>query len=100
MLQINIKSPHYESILIYKLFLQKILKSRNITHKSFFLPVKKKRITVLKSPHVNKSAREQFEFKNYKCAIFIKKDMSMKEVCFFLINKPKTIKINIKNLGR
>ena len=31
----------------------------------FFLPIKRKRITLLKSPHVNKTAREQFEIKHY-----------------------------------
>lgn len=33
------------------------------------LPVKNRRFTVLKSPHVNKTAREQFELREHKCLI-------------------------------
>ena len=33
------------------------------------LPTKKNKITVLSSPHVNKTAREQFEIKKY-CQMF------------------------------
>ena len=34
------------------------------------LPVKTKRFTVLRSPHVNKTAREQFELFTHKWALF------------------------------
>lgn len=33
------------------------------------LPTKNRRFTVLKSPHVNKTAREQFELREHKCLI-------------------------------
>lgn len=36
------------------------------------LPVKNRRYTVLKSPHVNKNAREQFELREHKCIITLK----------------------------
>ena len=32
---------------------------------------RKKFITVLKSPHINKTAQEQFEFRNYSCQLFL-----------------------------
>lgn len=37
---------------------------RNVRHAS--LPLKKKYYTVLRSPHVDKKSREQFEFSSYK----------------------------------
>ena len=38
----------------------------NIKFKVLSLPIKIRRITLNKSPHVNKTAREQFEIKTYK----------------------------------
>jgi small subunit ribosomal protein S10 len=32
-------------------------------------PMRKKRFTLLKSPHVNKTAREQFEVRAYSCLV-------------------------------
>lgn len=40
-----------------------------LLYKFLFLPTKKNKITVLSSPHVNKTAREQFEIKKY-CQVF------------------------------
>jgi small subunit ribosomal protein S10 len=36
------------------------------------LPEKKKKITVLRSPHIDKKSQEQFEIKNYKTNIILK----------------------------
>jgi ribosomal protein S10 len=96
---INIKSLNNESINLYKKFLRNVLDKLNIDFKMFQLPTQRKRITILKSPHVNKSAREQFEFKSYKCTVFIKNRISTNKLHILLLNKPKTIKITIKNLG-
>ena len=49
-------------------------------------PKKKKLFTVLKSPHVNKTAQEQFEYKLYKKKI----------ICF--TNQPLLFSIILKNL--
>ena len=98
MQQINIKSLNKESILLYKQFILNILNKRKITHKIFNLPAIKKKLTLLKSPHVNKSAREQFEFKSYKIIINLNQELSLCDLKFLLINKPKTIKIKINVL--
>ena len=44
----------------------------------------KKFLTVLKSPHVNKTAQEQFEFRNYKCQFLV---FSPKPLLLLLILK-------------
>lgn len=50
-------------ILILRLYISIVL------YNFVLLPIKKNKITVLSSPHVNKTAREQFEIKKY-CQIF------------------------------
>jgi small subunit ribosomal protein S10 len=36
-----------------------------------FLPKKIKKFCVLRSPHIDKSSREHFEIRSYKCLIYI-----------------------------
>ena len=64
----------------------------------FKLPIKKKRITLLKSPHVNKTAREQFEIKTYKVVIQLLNGEKFKILKLLSLNKPKTVVITIKNI--
>jgi small subunit ribosomal protein S10 len=96
MIKIIIKSINLESLLIYKEFLKKLLQKTNNKFSSINLPIKKKKITLLKSPHVNKKSKEQFQIKTYKFIIIIKENISLQKIKFLLINKPKTIKISIK----
>lgn len=79
---------------IYLLSLQKLLKLNNskITHS--FLPKKKNKITLLKSPHVFKKAKEQFEFNLYKVVINI--ELTPLQLKYVLQNKPKAISLKWK----
>lgn len=56
---------------------------------SINLPMTKKKITVLRSPHVNKKAKDQFEIrlynKIYAISIFLKKKNTSKDSLEFLI---------------
>lgn len=66
MAQINISLKSYNSFYIKNaiLHISKIIQKWNIPLQHFkyiTLPQKKKKITLLKSPHVHKKAREQFE---------------------------------------
>lgn len=73
-LYIHIKTYHYK-------YFENFLKNfQTIQHKFkpsvnkvsiVHLPIKKKLYTVLRSPHVNKKAREQFNLKMYKMLIKI-----------------------------
>jgi len=58
--------------------------------KCFSKSKKRKFITILKSPHVNKTAQEQFEFKYYSKEFLVD---SLKPLTFFLVIK------KIKNLS-
>jgi small subunit ribosomal protein S10 len=62
----------------------------------FCIPPRKKLITLLKSPHVNKKAREQFHFTSYKIVLYIKVPLTTKLLKLLLLNKPKFIKVTVK----
>lgn len=75
MLTINIKiksfDKKYKSISIYKILeIANFLGIYNIT--KIDLPLKKKKITILRSPHIDKKSQEQFEIRNYKTNIILK----------------------------
>jgi len=70
-------------------FLQRLSISPTVL-KHFSKQKKRKFVTILKSPHVNKTAQEQFEFRYYSKEFLID---SFKPLTFFLIIK------KIKNLS-
>mgnify|MGYP000857549187 FL=1 len=97
--QLKIQSVNKMALTVYLLSLQAFLKKLNVFYSVINLPVRKKRITLLKSPHVNKSAREQFEVKTYKTVLTLSNlSYSAKIIKLLTINKPKTIVLSIKNL--
>lgn len=99
-IQLKIKSLDQQSLKLYLIKIHKILKSIGIQYNTFNLPSKRKRITLLKSPHVNKKAREQFEIKKHSVMIQIlsQKTFKNKILKFLSLNKPKTVTISIKNI--
>lgn len=96
-MKIKIKSVDQKNLKIYLINIQKILKNLNIAYNIFNLPTKQKRITLLKSPHVNITAREQFELKTYKTIIQISTFNKFKILKLLSLNKPKTVVLTIKN---
>ena len=60
-------------------------------YKSFFLPNKITKFTILRSPHIDKKSREQFQLKSYKSKIIIipnldKSKLTHNEIYLFLDN--------------
>tara|TARA_A100001035_G_C27742008_1_gene482084 strand:+ start:934 stop:1233 length:300 start_codon:yes stop_codon:yes gene_type:complete len=97
-IQLKIKSLDQQSLKLYLIKIHKILKILGIKYNTFNLPSKIKRITLLKSPHVNKKAREQFEIKKYSVMIQILSQEKFKILKLLSLNKPKTVTISIKNI--
>jgi small subunit ribosomal protein S10 len=95
--QIKIKSLHRDSLNLYINFLTKTLQSIKINFSICNLPKKKNRITLLKSPHVNKSAREQFEIKYSSTVIQLNDNINQKILETLLVNKPKSVSVSVKN---
>ena len=99
MITIKLKSLNKESLNLYKIFISKILKAFNIPYNVANLPIKTKKLTLLKAPHVYKAAREQFIIKNYKTLIILKSTIDLNRLKLLILNKPKTVKINVKKIG-
>lgn len=49
----------------------KIFEKKPEKQKQIRVPTKKKKFTVLRSPHIDKKSREQFEWARYKKSIFL-----------------------------
>jgi small subunit ribosomal protein S10 len=84
----------------FSYFLIRLFEKLNIEHNIIYLPKKSTKFTLLKSPHVDKKAREQFELIKLKTIIDIKFSNYRKKIIeFLLLNKPKFIKISLKKLN-
>lgn len=78
--------------------------SKNVfSFSSIRLPLKKKRLTVLKSPHVNKKSRDQLELRLYNGLIVLKGfafNPSLLENIFFLAGSDISVKFSIQTVVR
>ncbi len=100
MKKIRIKSSCNYTLKAYSLYLESILKSLSLKYSIFYLPKEEQKLTLLKSPHVYKKAKEQFKIETYKVIISIKgleNNQNLSKLVPFLINKPKAIFIKIKS---
>ncbi len=60
------------------------------------LPTRIERYTVLRSPHVNKKSREQFEIRTHKRLIYISEPTSQTVDSLSSLNMPAGVDIRIK----
>jgi small subunit ribosomal protein S10 len=100
MKKLIIKSCCKYTLKSYISFLDVTLKHLNSDFSIFFLPTTERKLTLLKSPHVNKKAKEQFKISTHKVVISINNfDTSKftKHISFFILNKPKAVSIKIKS---
>ena len=56
------------------------------TTKPIFLPIKIKRFCILRSPHINKDAREQFEIRSFKAFIDLNLNSNLVDLLSTLIH--------------
>jgi ribosomal protein S10 len=95
-LSLKIKSLDKITFQLYIIFLKSIFKILNLSTDNIkSLPIKKKRINLLKSPHVNKKAQEHFELRIYRGILKINLNGSdmMHLIRFLAVNKPKNVKV-------
>lgn len=79
-----IKTKNKNSLKKFLYFLKKNV-NKNFSAINFFFPKKnnKKVITLLKSPHVNKTAQEQFEIKSFSIRLKVVTTQAFKFLIFF-----------------
>ncbi len=99
MKQIIIKSSCNYTLKAYVSYLELLFKKLNLTVSVFYLPSSERKLTLLKSPHVYKKAKEQFKIATYKVVLSV--DLTNKvpvnQISYLLINKPKAVFIKIKS---
>jgi ribosomal protein S10 len=88
-------SLNFSTLFLYSIFLRKILKKFNLEYSFIFLPKIKNKLTVLKSPHVNKKAREQFEFVKHSFVLSVNFSNLNSFYLFLIKNKPKIVDLAI-----
>ena len=92
-MMLSIKSLDRNSFLLYKAFIMSHLTNLNIPFKTTNIPRRRPRITLLKSPHVNKKSREQFQLAQYKVSFQIVTELKAPILKYIVLNKPKTVKV-------
>jgi ribosomal protein S10 len=78
-----------KSLYNYKNYIFLLLKKFNIDFKIISLPSKKKKKTLLKSPHVTKKAKESFELSFFKFVVII--DFNYELLKILRSNVPNTV---------
>ena len=97
--KIRIKLKSYDHSLVDKSS-EKIVKAVKATGAVVVgpipLPTKKEKFTVLKSPHVNKKARDQYQLCTYKRLVDIYSNSSKTVDAFMKIELPSGVDVEIK----
>ncbi len=97
--KIRIKLKSYDHTLVDK-SAEKIVKTVKTTGAVISgpipLPTHKRIFTVLRSPHVNKKSREQFELNNYKRLIDIYSSSSKTVDALMRLELPSGVEVEIK----
>lgn len=99
MKNIIIKSSCNYTLTTYRYFLENIFKKMQIKFSIVSLPISERKITLLKSPHVNKKSKEQFQIKTYKFLVILEElsyNLLFRGFQYFILNKPKNLSIKIK----
>lgn len=93
MTRLCVKSLDRNSILLYKAFVVTLLTKSNIKFNIIHIPRRNTRITLLKSPHVNKKSREQFQLTSHKVMFRIITELNALILKSIILNKPRTVKV-------
>lgn len=96
MVQFKLRSLNKNCLKFYILFIFYICQHLNYKISINYLPLAKKTITLLSSPHVNKKAREQFLVTTYPVIITVNTMFELPILKLILANKPKLIRMSVK----
>jgi len=91
----NLESTSKKAITLYLRFLIILFKKLKINYSLVHMPTTAKGIALLKSPHVNKKAKEHFEIKTYRSLVIITCFPEVKTLKYLLINKPKAVSLTL-----
>ncbi len=89
--KIVLSAPSKDAIDNYINLISKTINQTSI--KIVWLPKNKSRITLLKSPHVNKRAKEHFEINNYKANLTFLSNNQFEQRNLMFLQKPAFVQI-------
>lgn len=99
-LYLRFQSFRKESLKKFKTTIAILAKVKKFGFSSIDLPLERKKLTILKSPHVNKKAKDQFEFRFYNALIVLKLysiDPSLLEKIHSRVPADLLLKLSYKN---
>jgi small subunit ribosomal protein S10 len=85
------------SMLSSFLIIKNLLSSFQCFFKVVMLPKKKKRFTLIRSPHVNKKSKEHFEIAKHQRLYQV--NLTPQELQTFLFRVPNDLEIRVKKIG-
>ena len=94
--RINLRSTSKKAITLYLKFLVILHKKLKIKSSIIHLPTTNKDVALLKSPHVNKKAKEHFEIKTYRTLLVIKSSPEISTLKYTFLNKPKSVLLKLR----
>jgi small subunit ribosomal protein S10 len=94
---IKLTSFSKESLQLFIKYFDILKKSKlNCDYAVISLPTKKKKICILKSPHVNKKSKVHYELRIYKKLLRVKCNyLNFKFFQYLFLNKPKSVNLSI-----
>jgi len=95
---LQIKSINFNFLFMYSFFLKKTFKKLAIKSSSTIIK-SIKLYTLLKSPHVFKKARKQFQITTFIKTMTIYSEIKTFHLKFLLFNKPHIVKLTIKKFN-
>lgn len=90
---LTLTSSSRNSLNIYLRYLEIVFNKWSLKSSVFSLPTTKKKIHLLKSPHVYKKAKEHFEIRTYRKKVTFESPDDIERLKFLLSNKPKSIQL-------
>lgn len=94
--KIHLQSSKLYLLEIYIHFFTKMAKKMNLTITTQMLPMHISRISLYKSPHVNKKAKDHYEIRNYKTIICLSNISNVILIKKLLINKPIEVSCKVQ----
>jgi len=97
MIRLLISSKHKNLIEIFHNYIDLVFRSKKIIleYKTLYLPIKIRKKTVLKSPHVFKRAKNTFEVRFYRKLFVFSSKFNINVLKYLLQKKPKSIQLKI-----
>jgi hypothetical protein len=81
------------SLITYKIFLKNLFLKFSVAYTIFNWPIKNRKKTLVKSPHINKRSKENFKFTMHSFSVNL--HLSLNYIKLLKLNLPKNIRLKI-----